>query len=75
MKQPKELTPIMVANQILDRVEYIGTAEYVVQMIINSNPHSNPLNGEEVVSTMDFWIKVKKCLISKWNISQTYYKH
>lgn len=30
-----------------------------VDHIINSNPHSNPLNTE-VVSTMDFWMEVKR---------------
>lgn len=61
-----ELSPKQMADQILDRVEYIGTAEYVVQMIINSNPHSNPLSTQ-VESTMDFWLAVKDCLRLKWN--------
>ena len=30
-----------------------------VQEIINSNPHSNPLNTE-VSSTMEYWLKVKE---------------
>jgi len=30
-----------------------------VNEIINSNPHSNPLNTE-VYSTMDWWLEVKK---------------
>jgi hypothetical protein len=30
-----------------------------VNEIINSNPHSNPLNTE-VYSTMEYWLEVKK---------------
>lgn len=31
---------------------------YTVQLIINANPHSNPLNSP-VTSTMDYWMDVK----------------
>lgn len=31
---------------------------YVVTMIINANPHSNPLNTD-VHSTMQYWLDVK----------------
>jgi len=30
-----------------------------VDEIINSNPHSNPLNTNPVYSTMDYWQEVK----------------
>ena len=33
-----------------------------VNEIINSNPHSNPLNTE-VYSTMEWWLEVKKEII------------
>lgn len=29
-----------------------------IRYIINSNPHCNPLNSDELVSTMDYWIEV-----------------
>lgn len=35
------------------------SALFTVQEILNSNPHSNPLNTE-VYSTFDYWIEVKK---------------
>lgn len=35
-----------------------------VDQIINSNPHSNPFNTN-VVSTMGFWLEVKKELENK----------
>jgi len=35
-----------------------------VQMIINANPHSNPLNTG-VYSTMSDWIEVKEYLINR----------
>jgi hypothetical protein len=55
------LSPKEMAKQIIDRVDYIGYAEYLVQMIINANPHSNPLNTK-VESTMSYWLKVKRQL-------------
>lgn len=36
----------------------IKCALIAVQEIINSNPHSNPLNTD-VNSTMDYWLEVK----------------
>ena len=29
-----------------------------IRYIINSNPHCNPLNSNELVSTMDYWLEV-----------------
>lgn len=29
-----------------------------IRYIINSNPHCNPLNSYELVSTMDYWLEV-----------------
>ena len=43
----------------IDYGEAKQCALIAVQEIINSNPHSNPLNTE-VSSTMEYWLKVKE---------------
>ena len=42
-----------------ESIDAISICFMVVDEIINSNPHSNPLNTE-VISTMEFWQEVKK---------------
>ena len=41
----------------------IECALIAVVEIINSNPHSNPFNTE-LYSTMDYWIEVKKEILT-----------
>lgn len=57
------------ANEIVEKYEAIlpfkdsifasiQCAITEVQAIINSNPHSNPLNTNPVYSTMDYWQQI-----------------
>ena len=39
-------------------------ARIVVNEIIASNPHSNPLNSLPVHSTMEYWLEVRKVIES-----------
>ena len=70
------MTPKEKANRLVDSFrEYVKDfgdhelstkqskqcALIAVSEIINSNPHSNPLNTD-VYSTMDYWMEVKKII-------------
>jgi hypothetical protein len=54
------MTPKEKAKQLIERFgkEY---ASKVVDEIIASNPHSNPLNTE-LYSSMDYWFEVKQAI-------------
>ena len=60
------MTPKEKAKQLVDKMSFEvcktdakQCALIAVDEIINSNPHSNPLNTE-VYSTMDWWQEVKQ---------------
>lgn len=61
-KKAKELVNKFNLPSGLMSIERKQCALIAVQEIINSNPHSNPLNTE-IHSTMDFWQRVKEEII------------
>jgi hypothetical protein len=58
-EQAEELYDMFSAVKKMYDSEIKAIALRAVNLVIASNPHSNPLNTE-VHSTMDYWFQVKK---------------
>jgi hypothetical protein len=46
----------------LSRENALLCAKRVALEVLASNPHSNPLNNEEIKSTAWYWTEVKDCI-------------